>query len=180
MVKVTTPGLSAAEKEKYMVAVKKHGQLPDVIVTRETTSTTFTIDTNSATKTTVVGSCPFPRKDTHSREQIILHKSRSASEKAEDMDVEVVDDVEMEKETKTVTCDSVGHTASDCESSKDVTKPLTIETQLGSASPGPSSESTDTASEAGSCFSSPNSTLSSCNSPRLAGGKSHSYHIIVR
>jgi hypothetical protein len=39
--------------------------------------------------------------------------------------------------------------------STDVTKPLTIETKFGGPS-GPSSESTDTASEGGSCFSSPN------------------------
>ncbi|XP_060562415.1 ubiquitin carboxyl-terminal hydrolase BAP1-like isoform X2 [Ruditapes philippinarum] len=55
----------------------------------------------------------------------------------------------------------------------DVTKPLTIETKF-SASPGPSSESTDTASEVGSCFSSPSSSTMSTsaqNSPNVAGGE---------
>ncbi|XP_041348594.1 ubiquitin carboxyl-terminal hydrolase BAP1-like isoform X2 [Gigantopelta aegis] len=55
----------------------------------------------------------------------------------------------------------------------DVTKPLTIETKFGgSASSGPSSESTDTASEVGSVFSSPGGsfhTPSSCqSSPQLS------------
>ena len=52
----------------------------------------------------------------------------------------------------------------------DVTKPLTIETKFGGSS-GPSSESTDTASEVGSVFSSPGSlhTPSPCQgSPQLA------------
>lgn len=48
----------------------------------------------------------------------------------------------------------------------DVTKPLTIETKF-SGSSGPSSENTDTASEVGSCFSSPNSYPSCQNSPNL-------------
>ncbi|XP_021370344.1 ubiquitin carboxyl-terminal hydrolase BAP1-like isoform X2 [Mizuhopecten yessoensis] len=150
MVKVTTPGLSAAEKEKYMVAVKKHGQLPDVIVTRETTSTTFTIDTNSATKTTVVKACP--KQESNVGDNV---EDTSASERVTTTDIEGGK------------CDTPA--ATDSEPSRDVTTPLTIETQLSGSSPGPSSESTDTASEAGSCFSSPNSTLSSCNSPRLAG-----------
>ncbi|XP_060079154.1 ubiquitin carboxyl-terminal hydrolase BAP1-like [Ylistrum balloti] len=153
MVKVTTPGLSAAEKEKYMVAVKKHGQLPDVIVTRETTSTTFTIDTNSATKTTVVKTCP-------KQEGEVSDHVDDTSEKANTTDVE---DAKSDESEKPVTA------TSDSDPSRDVTTPLTIETHLSGSSPGPSSESTDTASEAGSCFSSPNSTLSSCNSPRLAG-----------
>lgn len=51
----------------------------------------------------------------------------------------------------------------------DITKPLTIETKF-TASPGPSSESTDTASEVGSCFSSPSSSTlgtSAQNSPNV-------------
>lgn len=55
----------------------------------------------------------------------------------------------------------------------DVTKPLTIETKFA-ASPGPSSESTDTASEVGSCFSSPSSSTMSTsaqNSPNVASGE---------
>lgn len=54
--------------------------------------------------------------------------------------------------------------------STDVTKPLTIETKFGGPS-GPSSESTDTASEGGSCFSSPN-TNSCQNSPQFSNGES--------
>ncbi|XP_071156129.1 ubiquitin carboxyl-terminal hydrolase calypso-like isoform X1 [Mytilus edulis] len=54
--------------------------------------------------------------------------------------------------------------------STDVTKPLTIETKFGGPS-GPSSESTDTASEGGSCFSSPN-TNSCQNSPVCSNGES--------
>ncbi|XP_071082119.1 ubiquitin carboxyl-terminal hydrolase BAP1-like [Haliotis cracherodii] len=52
----------------------------------------------------------------------------------------------------------------------DVTKPLTIETKFGGSS-GPSSESTDTASEVGSVFSSPGSfTIPSCqSSPQFLG-----------
>ncbi|XP_053377291.1 ubiquitin carboxyl-terminal hydrolase BAP1-like isoform X2 [Mercenaria mercenaria] len=56
-------------------------------------------------------------------------------------------------------------------STTDVTKPLTIETKFAS-SPGPSSESTDTASEVGSCFSSPSSSTMSTsaqNSPNVVG-----------
>lgn len=53
--------------------------------------------------------------------------------------------------------------------STDVTKPLTIETKFGGPS-GPSSESTDTASEGGSCFSSPN-TNSCQNSPQCSNGE---------
>lgn len=56
-------------------------------------------------------------------------------------------------------------------SSTDVTKPLTIETKFGGPS-GPSSESTDTASEGGSCFSSPN-TNSCQNSPQFSNGESN-------
>lgn len=54
-------------------------------------------------------------------------------------------------------------------SMSDITKPLTIETKFSGTSSGPSSESTDTASEVGSGFSSPNSTFTaSCqNSPQL-------------
>ncbi|XP_069101366.1 ubiquitin carboxyl-terminal hydrolase BAP1-like isoform X2 [Argopecten irradians] len=155
MVKVTTPGLSAAEKEKYMVAVKKHGQLPDVIVTRETTATTFTIDTNSATKTTVVKACPKEESET-------TDHSEETTEKVDTTDSEA------DKSDKPESVHPVS-VSSESDPPRDVTTPLTIETQLGASSPGPSSESTDTASEAGSCFSSPNSTLSSCNSPRLAG-----------
>lgn len=54
----------------------------------------------------------------------------------------------------------------------DLTKPLTIETKFGGASSsGPSSESTDTASEMGSGFSSPGSVnASSCqSSPHFHG-----------
>lgn len=54
----------------------------------------------------------------------------------------------------------------------DVTQPLTIETKF-STSPGPSSETTDTASEVGSCFSSPSSSTvstSAQNSPNLSTG----------
>ncbi|XP_033730696.1 ubiquitin carboxyl-terminal hydrolase BAP1-like [Pecten maximus] len=158
MVKVTTPGLSAAEKEKYMVAVKKHGQLPDVIVTRETTSTTFTIDTNSATKTTVVKTCPKQESETSDHPE-----EGSSSEK-----VNTTDTMDEDKSDKSESVNPVT-ASSESDPPRDVTTPLTIETQLSGSSPGPSSESTDTASEAGSCFSSPNSTLSSCNSPRLAG-----------
>lgn len=55
----------------------------------------------------------------------------------------------------------------------DVTKPLTIETKFSSVSPGPSSDSTDTASEVGSGFSSPSSTLenSAQNSPNVSNDK---------
>lgn len=57
----------------------------------------------------------------------------------------------------------------------DVTKPLTIQTKFTpNLSPGPSSESTDTASEVGSCFSSPNSSTlgtSAQNSPNVSGGE---------
>ncbi|KAL4226475.1 Ubiquitin carboxyl-terminal hydrolase bap1 [Mactra antiquata] len=59
--------------------------------------------------------------------------------------------------------------SSSSSSSTDVTKPLTIETKF-SVSPGPSSESTDTASEVGSCFSSPSSSTlgtSAQNSPNI-------------
>lgn len=55
-------------------------------------------------------------------------------------------------------------------SSTDVTKPLSIETKFVT-SPGPSSESTDTASEVGSCFSSPSSSTlgtSAQNSPNVS------------
>lgn len=58
-------------------------------------------------------------------------------------------------------------------STTDVTKPLTIETKFA-ASPGPSSESTDTASEVGSCFSSPSSSTMSTsaqNSPNVTTGE---------
>lgn len=53
-------------------------------------------------------------------------------------------------------------------SSTDVTKPLKIETRFGGSS-GPSSESTDTASESGSGFNSPNSmhVTSTQNSPQM-------------
>nr|XP_022302279.1 ubiquitin carboxyl-terminal hydrolase BAP1-like isoform X2 [Crassostrea virginica] len=57
--------------------------------------------------------------------------------------------------------------------SSDLTKPLTIETKFPESSTpsGPSSESTDTASEVGSCFSSPNSGFNSCqNSPQTDNG----------
>ena len=59
--------------------------------------------------------------------------------------------------------------------SSDVTKPLTIETKF-STSPGPSSESTDTASEVGSAFSSPGSAFdtSAQNSPNLSSGEKSS------
>ena len=182
MVKVNTPGLSAAEKEKYMVAVKKHGKLPDVIVTRETTATTFTIDTNSVTKTTVV--CD----------------SKKAMEKAnslnKDTDIEVDDHVDVETvsmetdneksndhiEIKSESSDKsyVNNSTPeknekdnfrlpDSQRASDVMIPLSIETNVPSSS-GPDSESTDTASEVGSCFSSPSSTFSSCNnSPQISG-----------
>lgn len=55
----------------------------------------------------------------------------------------------------------------------DVTKPLMIETKF-SISPGPGSESTDTASEVGSCFSSPSSSTmgtSAQNSPNVSFGE---------
>lgn len=55
----------------------------------------------------------------------------------------------------------------------DVTKPLMIETKF-STSPGPGSESTDTASEVGSCFSSPSSSTigtSAQNSPNVSFGE---------
>lgn len=58
-------------------------------------------------------------------------------------------------------------------SSSDLTKPLTIETKFpeSATSSGPGSESTDTASEVGSCFSSPNSGFNSCqNSPHTDNG----------
>ncbi|KAK7503383.1 hypothetical protein BaRGS_00005304 [Batillaria attramentaria] len=55
----------------------------------------------------------------------------------------------------------------------DITKPLTIETKFSGSSSGPSSESTDTASEVGSGFSSPGSmTAGSCqSSPHLQEGE---------
>ena len=57
------------------------------------------------------------------------------------------------------------------ECTPDVTTPLTIETKFsGTSSSGPSSESTDTASEVGSGFSSPGSSQSS---PHLQGEGKH-------
>lgn len=60
--------------------------------------------------------------------------------------------------------------------STDVTKPLTIETKFGGPS-GPSSESTDTASEGGSCFSSPN-TNSCQSSPQCSNGEG-TLHVVL-
>ena len=64
------------------------------------------------------------------------------------------------------------------ECAPDVTTPLTIETKFsGTSSSGPSSESTDTASEVGSGFSSPGSSQSS---PHLQGeGKKKIKHTFI-
>lgn len=198
MVKVSNSSITTAEKEKCLAVVKKHA--PEVSMdtseSHSTTSdnashtqlldhshsvhiTTGIIDlTEDANKKSVVtsqtdGTDTVKNNDGTDVKIESLVKSEIVSTQT---DSEVVKTENVSRKRESSSCLSVAMETETTANAvvttatpTDVTKPLTIETKF-TASPGPSSESTDTASEVGSCFSSPSSSTlgtSAQNSPNV-------------
>lgn len=198
MLKAANPSITVAEKEKCLAMVKKHA--PEIAMTTlsmetekshsNSSSRTHLIDKGVSAGTEVIDltdeseSNPSQSQCTSSTvagtssinislvktETNIKTEPLTASSSVGTEGLKTVvpksepsrDSVAMETETATTVVTSTTVIS-------DVTKPLTIETKF-IASPGPSSESTDTASEVGSCFSSPSSSTlgtSAQNSPNV-------------
>lgn len=202
MVKVTNPGLTSADKEKYMEAIRQD-RMPEV----KQSSASVAMDTSKITNEKTESCLNVPDKT----------ENNVCNDKNTDVKMDKSDKEEMKgvvKDSNTVesnvgqgqsvinsndqSTSTAENTSADCDDKNskdlvsdilevrgplegsglpptsvgltDITKPLTIETKFsGSGSSGPNSESTDTASETGSCFSSPSSTFTSCqNSPQLS------------
>ncbi|KAK3605838.1 hypothetical protein CHS0354_002476 [Potamilus streckersoni] len=201
MVKITNPGLTAAEKDKYIISEKPHehstmmGPKQAKIPKVEVTPVDISAGKNNSNiqDEKALQSVNKLKDDSNNANPL----KESEKEKDQTVDVEMLDI--KNSTTKNETGSKPQHFHPQGESMKDsgmkvqisvaddkggsgmlipqtasltdVTKPLTIETKFVGSS-GPGSESTDTASEVGSCFSSPSSTMgTSCqNSPNTAPG----------
>lgn len=195
MVKMTNPGLTSADRDKYLAAVKQQGRLT-LKNGHEPVQGTRTEVKKQDIPTSSGGKSSEPAE-----EIICVDDSDSESAKPEKEDNKSPEMQANVQETQNVEQgqssegkgQAVGNQAQggnreensesdenhqitvmeESTASSDLTKPLTIETKFpeSSASSGPGSESTDTASEVGSCFSSPTSGFNSCqNSPQTEAG----------
>ncbi|XP_062583845.1 ubiquitin carboxyl-terminal hydrolase BAP1-like [Saccostrea cucullata] len=201
MVKVTNPGLTSADRDKYLAAVKQQGKL-SFKSGQEPVQRTSTDTKKQETVVTCPTQNPEPAEeiicvddsdsDTASKQSETKVKSESSvTEEIKKPEVlsqgkeKESGEEDQNSENKTTAEDSKTQDHSDIvdkreitimeegASTSDLTKPLTIETKFpeSTTSSGPGSESTDTASEVGSCFSSPNSGFNSCqNSPQTDNG----------
>lgn len=208
MVKVTNPGLTSADKEKYMEAIRQD-RMPEIKQPSASVAMETSKITNEKTETCLNVSDKAESNSCNDKNTDIVKMDTSANN---EMKVEIKDSNTVESNvgqgqnvvnSNDQSTDTSQDTSADCDDKDnkvsvseslgvtgtlegsslpptsvgltDITKPLTIETKFGgSGSSGPNSESTDTASETGSCFSSPSSTFTSCqNSPQLSSGKSY-------
>ncbi|KAH3816861.1 hypothetical protein DPMN_118384, partial [Dreissena polymorpha] len=216
MVKVTTPGITLAEQEKCLAAVKKRDPSVSVDIVAMDTSESSNIKEHESVQAPVIDltehsndnditmeckgdngapsqspdvdveSHDSPLECGHKTESVAVkteqsnpecgHKTESVAVKTEVSHIGVQhpkEEKQMAVQASISAISSAVSTLTDTTSSStDVTKPLMIETKF-SGSPGPSSASTDTASEVGSCFSSPSSSIagtSAQNSPNVPDG----------
>ncbi|KAK3103085.1 hypothetical protein FSP39_016344 [Pinctada imbricata] len=215
MVKVTNPGLTSADKDKYLAAVRQQNRYPSESSMRETGSTSGYSEGSDFSKTDsplsvssahssipdtgVTSQSDTALSDSKNSQNTCLSSEDTSQEnvpmetdfKSSDnmTDLSVFDQPQStrivqtsENQTvdsfKSISADNSGVVKSEMTDTQvagpsDVTQPLTIETKYSGISSGPSSESTDTASEVGSCFSSPNSGSNSCqNSPQTGTDRS--------
>ena len=222
MVKVTNPGLTSADKDKYLAAVRQAKHPAEATVTRETGSTSGYSEGSDFSKTdsplsvssansSVPDTGVTSQSDTQlsdgrdtvtndsktddTQSQVAMETDVADCEKqsasgVDSKNTQLMESVQTEKVSSGDISVKIESESSEMEKSSgdtlsgsgnlqtpsvpppsDVTQPLTIETKYSGMSSGPDSESTDTASEVGSCFSSPNSGPSSCqNSPKTGAG----------
>lgn len=208
MVKVTTPGLTVGDEDKYLSAVRQ-GEVIHSTVTVQMPNKEPIVENASHVHS---NSTSVSDQLKMSKESVMKLERENTCDSSDTTEINVVDDDEFKSEPSVSdSTDKEGkpntHMSADAcsvspesnptndsteskvkadtildvressdiikseeSSGSDVTKPLTIETKFPpSIYSGPSSESTDTASEVGSGFSSPNSTFTaSCqNSPQL-------------
>ncbi|KAL3851977.1 hypothetical protein ACJMK2_015667 [Sinanodonta woodiana] len=201
MVKITNPGLTAAEKDKYMISEKtqehsammgpKQAKIPKVEVTPvdvstgknnyntldEKASQNFNRSKNDLNNANPSKEIEKDKDQIFDVETLDVKNSTTKNEpgcKPQHLHAQGESMKDSGMKVQISVADDKGGTGMlipQSASLTDVTKPLTIETKFVGSS-GPSSESTDTASEVGSCFSSPSSTMgTSCqNSPNTAPG----------
>ena len=150
--------IDLTEDSRRKAAVKL-GQTQTHTKVKFESETAVKAETNVESKTVTVKT-----HETHEGgESVMFDHVNVKKEKSENGNIPVA----MDAESNTSTTGS--SVVVKVEGSTDITKPLTINTKFIS-SPGPSSESTDTASEVGSCFSSPSSSTlgnSAQNSPNV-------------